>query len=472
VTAAPAAPAPDQATSRDAGKPMSGRQRRLMMQAQNASATHAAESIRGGGRNSVSSAHPPKGASSGQGEATKEDLFVDQLKLLPFLLKASQGGVEGQMEVYRHRLVVDGRAGGDASAASAGDADGGAIEITQYPQGVGCAATAGQAAWSWRVWDAAKIMARALESSPELVEGATILELGAGTGLAALAAARLGAKAVVATDLPRALPLLIHNVQANGAEALDPCARSKGGVCCPSGHGLSVSRAKTEDHMCNVCGLADPLGAGIEMGEQVHSCRSCDFDCCSQCHDRAARGEWGQLPGWFKLQCEGEVRSIGAWRVPRVVSSSGVVAAATTTPTPMSNRDTTLMVAPWDLLDEEGANARASTLVEACLSRTGAAPSLVLVADVSCGSHLIQPLVDSLKALQGLLPSPALALVAHEKREAKIDARLRKALQVAGLSVEAMDMAALFGRQRAADDACTMDAKTRERLCMWRIELS
>ena len=52
--------------------------------------------------------------------------------------------------------------------------------------------------------------------SAELVRGQTVLELGAGAGLVALAAARLGARTVLATDLPRALPLLIHNLQLNG----------------------------------------------------------------------------------------------------------------------------------------------------------------------------------------------------------------------------------------------------------------
>lgn len=55
------------------------------------------------------------------------------------------------------------------------------------------------------VWDGAVAMAKALETSPHLVGGQSLLELGAGRGVAGLAAARLGAESVMLTDLPYAL---------------------------------------------------------------------------------------------------------------------------------------------------------------------------------------------------------------------------------------------------------------------------
>eukprot|EP01045_Picozoa_sp_COSAG04_P023065 COSAG04_NODE_2687_length_3737_cov_193.453546_3_plen_342_part_00 len=50
------------------------------------------------------------------------------------------------------------------------------------------------------VWEGALALLRALELSPSLLRGKTVLELGCGTGLVALACAALGARRVVATD--------------------------------------------------------------------------------------------------------------------------------------------------------------------------------------------------------------------------------------------------------------------------------
>ena len=79
----------------------------------------------------------------------------------------------------------------------------------------------------------------------QLVRGQTVLELGAGAGLASLAAAAAGAHSVIATDLPRALPLLIHNLELNGAVPIKTCARAAGGVCCPGGHALTLALTLT-----------------------------------------------------------------------------------------------------------------------------------------------------------------------------------------------------------------------------------
>lgn len=68
------------------------------------------------------------------------------------------------------------------------------------------------------VWDAALVLAHYLAAAVDRgrlrLAGARVLELGAGTGCAGLAAAALGAAEVVLTDRPQLLPLLRHNVEA------------------------------------------------------------------------------------------------------------------------------------------------------------------------------------------------------------------------------------------------------------------
>ena len=66
-----------------------------------------------------------------------------------------------------------------------------------------------------RVWGGARWIAGHLHAFPELVAGRMVLELGAGTGLAGLAAARLGARAVALTDLHTLLPMIELNVMLN-----------------------------------------------------------------------------------------------------------------------------------------------------------------------------------------------------------------------------------------------------------------
>ncbi|XP_035488234.1 EEF1A lysine methyltransferase 3-like [Scophthalmus maximus] len=64
------------------------------------------------------------------------------------------------------------------------------------------------------VWEAALQMCRYFEEQCVELRGKRILELGAGTGVVGILAARLGA-AVTLTDLPLALPQLQANVSAN-----------------------------------------------------------------------------------------------------------------------------------------------------------------------------------------------------------------------------------------------------------------
>ncbi|XP_040889302.1 EEF1A lysine methyltransferase 3-like [Toxotes jaculatrix] len=64
------------------------------------------------------------------------------------------------------------------------------------------------------VWEAALHLCRYLEEQSVELGGKRIIELGAGTGVVGILAARLGA-AVTLTDLPLALPQLQANVSAN-----------------------------------------------------------------------------------------------------------------------------------------------------------------------------------------------------------------------------------------------------------------
>lgn len=64
------------------------------------------------------------------------------------------------------------------------------------------------------VWDAAVVLAEYLETNPHMVKDKKILELGAGTGLAGMVAAHLGATTTI-TDRETALKYLVDNVRTN-----------------------------------------------------------------------------------------------------------------------------------------------------------------------------------------------------------------------------------------------------------------
>lgn len=59
------------------------------------------------------------------------------------------------------------------------------------------------------------MLAKYLELHPEFVHNKNVLELGAGTGLAGIAAAVLGASTAVLTDLPYVIDNLRDNIEAN-----------------------------------------------------------------------------------------------------------------------------------------------------------------------------------------------------------------------------------------------------------------
>ncbi|KAK6740191.1 hypothetical protein RB195_008577 [Necator americanus] len=64
------------------------------------------------------------------------------------------------------------------------------------------------------LWDSAIVLSEYLVRN-DVVRGRRVLELGAGTGLPSIVAAKLFARHVTATDQPMALPLLNKNIKSN-----------------------------------------------------------------------------------------------------------------------------------------------------------------------------------------------------------------------------------------------------------------
>ncbi|CCG03885.1 class I SAM-dependent methyltransferase [Blastococcus saxobsidens] len=72
-------------------------------------------------------------------------------------------------------------------------------------------------------WPGGQALARYVLDHPELVAGRTVLDLGAGSGLVAVAAARAGAAAVLASDVdPFALTAVTVNAELNGTPGITP----------------------------------------------------------------------------------------------------------------------------------------------------------------------------------------------------------------------------------------------------------
>ena len=123
---------------------------------------------------------------------------------------------------------------------------------------------------------------------------------------------------------------------------------------------------------------------------------------------------------------------------------------------------------------------RAAELVEACVAQAGAPPSLVLVADLSCSAALIQPLVDSLVALGACLQPGAVAIVAHERREGKVDAALSEAMARARLVAEPLrvpehlltpSLALADAKKKKKALNCERTPPVKSRLQMWSMQL-
>eukprot|EP01060_Flectonema_neradi_P020789 TRINITY_DN2829_c0_g1_i1.p1 TRINITY_DN2829_c0_g1~~TRINITY_DN2829_c0_g1_i1.p1 ORF type:complete len:216 (+),score=27.72 TRINITY_DN2829_c0_g1_i1:51-698(+) len=77
------------------------------------------------------------------------------------------------------------------------------------------------------VWDAAVPFAEWLCDNKEIIQNKRVIELGSGTGLVGLAAAKLGAK-VTLTDLPTELPLLQYNADQHKDIPVNVCPCSWG----------------------------------------------------------------------------------------------------------------------------------------------------------------------------------------------------------------------------------------------------
>ena len=65
------------------------------------------------------------------------------------------------------------------------------------------------------VWDGALLLCQWLEANPSVAENQFLLELGAGTGMAGIAGAVLGARGVLLTDLPQLKSLIESNIRSN-----------------------------------------------------------------------------------------------------------------------------------------------------------------------------------------------------------------------------------------------------------------
>ena len=119
------------------------------------------------------------------------------------------------------------------------------------------------------VWESAFCLAQYLrgEARARRIRGRRVLELGAGAGLLGLAAAASGAKRVVLTDHPDAMPLLTRNVERN-AEAL-------------AGHGVGDGDPRDEDETGD--GTAVGIGdARASRRRRIPKCLPLDWTVDSQ----------------------------------------------------------------------------------------------------------------------------------------------------------------------------------------------
>ncbi len=79
--------------------------------------------------------------------------------------------------------------------------------------------------WAF-AWGGGQVLARLVLDRPELVRGKRVLDFGAGSGIAGLAAARAGAARVTACDTdPAARAAIGHNAAQNGL-SVDVCAQA------------------------------------------------------------------------------------------------------------------------------------------------------------------------------------------------------------------------------------------------------
>lgn len=89
--------------------------------------------------------------------------------------------------------------------------------------------------WAF-AWAGGQALARWLLDNPEAVRGRSVLDLGAGSGLVAIAAMKAGAASVLAADVDRfAVAAVVINAGANGVAVEATCADLIGGARPPVG---------------------------------------------------------------------------------------------------------------------------------------------------------------------------------------------------------------------------------------------
>lgn len=181
------------------------------------------------------------------------------------------------------------------------------LRIATSSSGIFQASGDNEPAWAFRLWKASLVLAGYLEDHSQLIESKLVLDLGAGTGLLSILCSQLHAGLTISTDQSVALPLILHNARSNLtsqqvhqlAKSTNEC--SSNAMKCAKGHGLIVSATDSDEYMCNIC------EDEVAVGDQLFSCRLCNFDCCSACAGCIADPTKREsLPAWFKYSLEQE----------------------------------------------------------------------------------------------------------------------------------------------------------------------
>lgn len=126
---------------------------------------------------------------------------------------------EGRFDYFLGRLPSCGpwlaSSGGDASTDDGVEAQSGVPSVTFRPSLTHVLIEEQFFELGQRVWDCCIMMSKYLEANPDVVQGKRVLEVGAGTGLLGLVAARLGAESVLLTEYSRCIAHLEKNVRRN-----------------------------------------------------------------------------------------------------------------------------------------------------------------------------------------------------------------------------------------------------------------
>eukprot|EP01064_Diplonema_japonicum_P038794 TRINITY_DN951_c0_g2_i1.p1 TRINITY_DN951_c0_g2~~TRINITY_DN951_c0_g2_i1.p1 ORF type:complete len:240 (+),score=48.17 TRINITY_DN951_c0_g2_i1:113-832(+) len=124
----------------------------------------------------------------------------DVAKVLSAMLEQRIGGAQPEKNKQLEEWEREGRVGGEYGAYKYTMNNGDCITIREGVHELG-----------HRVWDTCIQVCKMLEKNEGLVKEKVVLELGAGCGLLSVVAARMGARKVIATDLPVVLDHLKAN---------------------------------------------------------------------------------------------------------------------------------------------------------------------------------------------------------------------------------------------------------------------